>query len=76
MIIEISKENGAILFRNEVAYYSFPDGTIMLIANDGSDAINVRLLGSRKNILTFNYQNVSNLTATSATDLVEQINNL
>lgn len=76
MIIEILKENGAILFRNEVAYYSFPDNTIMLIANDGSDAINVRLLGSRKNILTFNYQNVSNLTATSATDLVEQINNL
>lgn len=77
MNIEIYKENGAILFKYEnYAYYSFPLNTVVLISNESSDTISVRLLGSRKNILTFDYENVTNLTAQSAADLITKINEL
>ena len=37
--VQILKENGAILFKTDDAYYSFPEDTIVLIANYESDAI-------------------------------------
>lgn len=74
--MEISKENGAVLFRTDDAYYSFPLDTIVLISNELSDVINVRLLGSRKNILTFEYQKVTNITAQSAADFITEFNQL
>lgn len=74
--MEILKENGAVLFRTDNAYYSFPTDTIVLISNDESDVINVRLLGSRKNVLTFEYQKVTNITAQSAADFITEFNQL
>lgn len=74
--MEILKENGAVLFKTDSAYYSFPEDTIVLVANYASDAINVRLLGSRKNVLTFDYQKVTNITAQSAADFITEFNGL
>ena len=77
MNIEIYKENGAILFKYEnYAYYSFPLNTVVLISNEVSDSVSVRLLGSRKNIITFNYDQVTNITAASPADLITKINEL
>lgn len=74
--MQILKENGAILFKTDDAYYSFPEETIVLISNELCDAINVRLLGSRKNVLTFDYQKVVNITAQSAADFITKFNEL
>lgn len=54
----------------------FPTNSILLIANDDSDIINVRLKASRKNVLTFEYQKVTNIQATSAKDFIDKYNSL
>lgn len=77
MNIEISKDSGALLFKFEnYAYYSFPLNTVVLISNELSDSVSVRLLGSRKNIITFNYDQVTNITANSAAEMITKINEL
>lgn len=74
MIIE--KINNSIVFEKENSKHIYPLNAIFLIANDDSNSINVRLRASRKNVLTFNYNEVTNLTAESATEMVELISML
>ena len=69
----IDKINNSIIFNKDDIKYVYPINTIMLIANDNSDVINVRLRASRKNVLTFSYKDVENLSASSANDMLEQI---
>lgn len=74
MIIE--KINNSIVFNKENEKHVYPLNAIFLIANDDSNSINVRLRASRKNVLTFSYTEVTNLTAESATEMVELISML
>ena len=74
MIIE--KINNSIVFNKDNEKHIYPLNAIFLIANDDSNSINVRLRASRKNVLTFNYTEVTNLTAESATEMVELISML
>lgn len=74
MIIE--KINNSIVFEKDNVKHIYPLNAIFLIANDDSNSINVRLRASRKNVLTFNYNEVTNLTAESATEMVELISML
>jgi hypothetical protein len=74
MIIE--KINNSIVFNKDNEKHIYPLNAIFLIANDDSNSINVRLRASRKNVLTFNYNEVTNLTAESATEMVELISML
>lgn len=74
MIIE--KINNSIVFDKGNEKHIYPLNTIFLIANDESASINVRLKASRKNVLTFNYTEVTNLTAGSSTEMVELIASL
>jgi hypothetical protein len=71
MIIE--RYNNSIMFDNGKVKSVYPMNSILLISNDNSEAISVRLKASRKNVLTFNYKDVTNLTASSANEMVELI---
>lgn len=71
MIIE--RYNNSIMFDNGKVKSVYPMNSILLISNDNSEAISVRLKASRKNVLTFNYKDVTNLTASSANEMMEQI---
>ena len=69
----IDKLNNSIVFDKDGIKYIYPINTILLISNDNDNIINVRLKASRKNVLTFNYKDVTNLTASSANEMVELI---
>lgn len=69
----INKINNSIIFNKDDIKYVYPINTIMLIANDNSDFINVRLRASRKNVLTFNWNDVTNIQASSANEMLEMI---
>ena len=69
----IDKINNSVVFDKDGIKYVYPINTIMLIANDNSDVINVRLRASRKNVLTFNWNEVTNIQASSALEMLEQI---
>lgn len=72
----IEKINNSLVFRNGINVNVYPINTIMLISNDGSKSVNVRLKASRKNVVTFNYDEVANIPSSSANDLVDKINAL
>ena len=69
----IDKINNSIIFNKDDIKYVYPINTIRLIANDNSDFINVRLRASRKNVLTFNWNDVTNIQASSANEMLEMI---
>lgn len=69
----IDKINNSVVFNKDGIKYVYPINTIMLIANDNSDVINVRLRASRKNVLTFNWNDVTNIQASSALEMLEMI---
>ena len=69
----IDKFNNSIVFDKNGIKYIYPINTILLISNDNDNIINVRLKASRKNVLTFSYKDVENLSASSANDMLEQI---
>jgi hypothetical protein len=69
----IDKFNNSIVFDKDGIKYIYPINTILLISNDNDNIINVRLKASRKNVLTFSYKDVENLSASSANDMLEQI---
>ena len=71
MIIE--RYNNSIMFDNGKVKSIYPMNSILLISNDNSEAISVRLKASRKNVLTFNYKDVTNLSANSANEMIETI---
>lgn len=71
--MNIEKINNSIVFNNGKEKHIFPLNAIFLIANDDSNSINVRLKASRKNVLTFNYTEVTNISAESSTEMVELI---
>lgn len=70
----IDKTNQAYRFEvGDGSQVVYPAQAILFITNDNSDSVNVRLKASRKNVLTFNYKDVTNYSATSAADLVKQL---
>ena len=71
--MKITKVSNSIVFDTDKAQYVFPIGSLVVISNDESSVLNVRLKGSRKNIVTFSYEDVENIEATSANDLNEKI---
>ena len=72
MTIEII--NNSIVFSKDNIQYIFPVNSIYII-NIG-DVITVRLLGNRRNIFSFNYNEVTNISASNIDDFISQINSL
>ena len=72
----IEKYNNSLIIVNGDMTYCYPLNSIILIANDNCDSVNIRVKASRKNLLTFRYQDVTNIASTSAGDLCNKISNL
>ena len=68
----IENINSSIVFDKENIQYIFPVNSIYII-NIG-DVITVRLLGNRRNIFSFNYNEVTNITSSNVDDFMNQIN--
>lgn len=72
--MKIENINSAIVFDKENIQYIFPVNSIYII-NIG-DVITVRLLGNRRNIFSFNYNEVTNITASDVDDFMNKINSI
>lgn len=72
--MEITNINSSIVFSKENIQYIFPVNSIYII-NIG-DVITVRLLGNRRNIFSFNYNEVTNITASDVDDFMNKINSI
>lgn len=72
--MEITNINNSIIFDKENIQYIFPVNSIYII-NIG-DVITVRLLGNRRNIFSFNYNEVTNITASDVDDFMNKINSI
>ena len=74
--MEIIRKDNCVQFTHDGKQSVFPLGALILIANDSSESVNVRLLSSRKNVLTFNVNQLTNPTASTATEAVELISKI
>lgn len=72
--MEIKNISNSIVFSKENIQYIFPVNSIYII-NIG-DVITVRLLGNRRNIFSFNYNEVTNITASDVDDFMNKINSI
>lgn len=55
----------------------YPKGTLTLHADESkTDSIEVRLTASRKNILSFNYKDLTNPTASGVNDAITKLNQI
>ena len=55
----------------------YPKGTLTLHADESkTDSIEVRLTASRKNILSFNYKDLTNPTVSDVNDAITKLNQL
>lgn len=72
--MEITNINNSIIFNKENIQYIFPVNSIYII-NIG-DVITVRLLGNRRNIFSFNYNEVTNITSSNVDDFMNKINSI
>lgn len=70
----IKNISNSIVFSKENIQYIFPVNSIYII-NIG-DVITVRLLGNRRNIFSFNYNEVTNITASDVDDFMNKINSI
>lgn len=70
----IENISNSIVFDKENIQYIFPVNSIYII-NIG-DVITVRLLGNRRNIFSFNYNEVTNITASDVDDFMNKINSI
>lgn len=66
----------SVVFEFQNQKYAFPKDSLIYISNDISEIVNVRLKASRRNIIQFKYSDCQNISSTSASDLVNKINNL
>ena len=65
--------NGVVLEDNEGHSFVFPLNSIVLMAEDNSDMVNIKLLSYRRTIMSVNYKSFTYPTANSAGDLVKKI---
>ena len=72
--MEIKNVNNSIVFEKENISYIFPINSIYII-NIGN-VITVRLKGNRRNIFSFNYQEVTNISASDVEDFLNKINSI
>lgn len=55
----------------------YPKGTLSLHADESkTDSIEVRLTASRKNILSFNYKDLTNPTVSDVNDAITKLNQI
>lgn len=72
-MITITKQGNSVQIVNGEVINQFPLNTIFAHINTDSESLDIKLRASRKTILTIDYRDVTNPTATSAEDLLTKV---
>lgn len=59
MTVNINKSDTTLIIQIDKRVYSFPSDKVILTQDKESDAVNVKLMGSRKTILTLPLKDLS-----------------
>lgn len=71
-----ASENSVVIKIGDVTMV-YPKGTLTLHADESNtDSIEVRLTGSRKNIISFNYKDLTNPTVSDVNDAITKLNQI
>ena len=71
-----ASENSVVIKIGDVTMV-YPKGTLSLHADESNtDSIEVRLTASRKNILSFNYKDLTNPTVSDVNDAITKLNQI
>lgn len=71
-----ANENNVVIKIGDVTMV-YPKGTLSLHADESNtDSIEVRLTASRKNILSFNYKDLTNPTVSGVDDAITKLNQI
>lgn len=71
-----ASENSVVIKIGDVTMV-YPKGTLSLHADESkTDSIEVRLTASRKNILSFNYKDLTNPTVSDVNDAITKLNQI
>lgn len=71
-----ANENNVVIKIGDVTMV-YPKGTLSLHADESNtDSIEVRLTASRKNILSFNYKDLTNPTVSDVNDAITKLNQI
>ena len=71
-----ASENSVVIKIGDVTMV-FPKGTLSLHADESkTDSIEVRLTASRKNILSFNYKDLTNPIVSDVNDAITKLNQI
>lgn len=71
-----ASENSVVIKIGDVTMV-YPKGTLSLHADESkTDSIEVRLTASRKNILSFNYKDLTNPTVSDVNDTITKLNQI
>lgn len=71
-----ASENSVVIKIGDVTMV-YPKGTLTLHSDESNtDSIEVRLTASRKNILSFNYKDLTNPTVSDVNDAITKLNQI
>ena len=71
-----ASENSVVIKIGDVTMV-YPKGTLTLHADESNtDSVEVRLTGSRKNILSFNYKDLIDPTVSGVNDAIKKLNQI
>ena len=72
-----ASENSVVIKIGNDVTMVYPKGTLTLHADESNtDSIEVRLTGSRKNILSFNYKDLIDPTVSDVNDAITKLNQI
>lgn len=75
--ISFTNNGNSVIISNQNTVMTFPKGTLSLHAEENkTDSIEVRLMASRKNILSFSYKNITNPICENVEDAITKLNNI
>jgi hypothetical protein len=71
--MEIQKTQTTYSFYEDNGVTVVPLDSVLFTTSETKNTINVRLKGSRRNVVAFDYTKVTNITASSAADFVNKL---
>lgn len=75
--ITFENVDSTVVIRDGKVVLTFPKGVLSLHSDESrTDSVEVRLMGSRRNIMSFRYSDMTSPTATDANDAIAKLNGI
>lgn len=75
-MLTIEKSGNTVIIDNGEEIYAFPVNTLIAISMNDSDTVTLRLKGNRKNLISFLYNEVTNIPSTNVKELIEGLSTI